>query len=137
MANAGTFRVELIHSGIGFDQTQKDTLRGLGLRKRHKIVELKDTPSARGMVYKVRHLVRVLDAKAVQKASPWKGTIIVPGPATAPKKAKPVSKPAKGTSKKIARAAKAVAAKASAAKASTLKASSPAKKATPSKKASK
>lgn len=137
MANAGTFRVELIHSGIGFDQTQKDTLRGLGLRKRHKIVELKDTPSARGMVYKVRHLVRVLDGKAAAKASPWKGVIIAPGPATAPKKAKAASKPAKGTSKKVARAAKAVAAKTSAAKASVAKASSASATKTPSKKASK
>jgi large subunit ribosomal protein L30 len=91
MATAGTtIRIELIHSGIGFDQTQKDTLRGLGLRKRHKIVELKDTPQIRGMVYKVRHLVRVLEGKAVVKPSPWKGVIIVPGPKTEPKAAKKV-----------------------------------------------
>lgn len=127
MANAGTFRVELIHSGIGFDQTQKDTLRGLGLRKRHKIVELKDTPSARGMIYKVRHLVRVLDGKAEKKVSPWKGVIIAPGAAPAAKKAKPVSKPAKGTSKKVAKAAKVLAAKASSAKAA-VKASLPTSK---------
>lgn len=95
MATAGTtIRIELIHSGIGFDQTQKDTLRGLGLRKRHKIVELKDTPQIRGMVYKVRHLVRVLEGKAAAKPSPWKGVIIVPGPKTEPKAAKKAAKAA-------------------------------------------
>ena len=93
MANVGaTIRIELIHSAIGFDQTQKDTLLGLGLRKRHKIVELKDSPQIRGMVYKVRHLVRVLDGKAAAKPSPWKGVIIVPGPKTEPKPAKKAGK---------------------------------------------
>jgi large subunit ribosomal protein L30 len=87
MATAGTtIRVELLHSAIGFDQTQKDTLIGLGLRKRHKIVELKDTPQIRGMVYKVRHLVRVLDAnEKVKEPVKWKGAVIVPGPKTEPK----------------------------------------------------
>lgn len=100
MANVGTtIRIELIHSAIGFDQTQKDTLLGLGLRKRHKIVELKDTPQIRGMVYKVRHLVRVLDGKAAAKPSPWKGVIIVPGPKTEPKPAKKVGKAAKADKK--------------------------------------
>ena len=89
MATNATIRVQLIHSGIGFDQTQKDTLRGLGLRKRHKVVELKDTPQIRGMVNKVRHLVRVLGAdEAKAKPSPWKGVVIVPGPKTEPKAAK-------------------------------------------------
>ena len=88
-------RIELVHSGIGFDQTQKDTLIGLGLRKRHKIVELKDTPQIRGMVYKVRHLVRVLEAgEAVAKPTPWKGVIIVPGPKTEPKASKKAEKAA-------------------------------------------
>lgn len=83
MANAGTIRIQLIHSAIGFDRTQKETLRGLGLRKRHKIVELVDTPQVRGMVYKVRHLVKVLAAgEGVAKPSPWKGAIIAPGPRT-------------------------------------------------------
>ena len=92
---AGMIRIQMIHSGIGFDQTQKDTLRGLGLRKRHKIVELKDTPQIRGMVYKVRHLVRVLEGKAAAKPSPWKGVIIVPGPKTEPKAAKKAAAKAK------------------------------------------
>jgi len=101
MANTGTFRVQLLKSGIGFDQTQKDTLRGLGLYKRHKIVELNDTPAARGMVYKVRHLVRVLGAEAAAKKTAFKGAIVVPGPRdAAPKAAK-----SSGKGKKAAKSA--------------------------------
>jgi len=106
MANTGTFRVELVKSGIGFEQDQKDTLRGLGLYKRHKIVELKDTPAARGMVYKVRHLVRVLDAKeAAKKTTAWKGAIVVPGPRTEAKAESAKSK-GKGKEKKAEKSAK-------------------------------
>lgn len=103
MAAANTIRIELVHSAIGFDRTQKDTLRGLGLRRRHKIVELKDTPQIRGMVYKVRHLVRVLGANEVAKPSPWKGVIITPGPKTEPK---PAKKAAKAEGKKQGKAKK-------------------------------
>ena len=110
MAAATTIRIELLHSAIGFDQTQKDTLRGLGLRKRHKIVELKDTPQIRGMVYKVRHLVRVLgENETVAKPSPWKGVVITPGPKTEPKakKAAPKSEGKKQGKAKSAKAKKA------------------------------
>lgn len=95
MATAGsTIRILMIHSGIGFDQTQKDTLRGLGLRRPNKIVELKDTPQIRGMVYKVRHLVRVLDAnEKVKEPVKWKGHVIVPGPKTEPKPEKKAKAP--------------------------------------------
>jgi large subunit ribosomal protein L30 len=50
----------LIKSGIGRPQKHKDTLRGLGLTKMHKIMDLEDTPAIRGMIFKVRHLVKVL-----------------------------------------------------------------------------
>ena len=43
----------------GTDATQRDTLRSLGLRRIGHTVEVKDTPAARGMVHKVRHLVRI------------------------------------------------------------------------------
>lgn len=59
-----TLRVEQIGSPIGRVKAQEDTLRGLGLGKRHTVRELEDTPSVRGMIRKVRHLVRVLDDKA-------------------------------------------------------------------------
>ena len=103
-------RVQLLKSGIGYDKTQKDTLIGLGLRKRHKIVELKDTPQIRGMVYKVRHLVKVLGEKElVAKPSPWKGVVITPGPKTdtGPASAKKEAKAGKkaGTGKGAKKAA--------------------------------
>src|SRR5688500_15989212 len=100
----GTIHVELLHSAIGFDKTQKDTLRGLGLRKRHKVVELKDTPSSRGQIYKVRHLVRVLE-KAPKAPYSWKGAVITPGAGPkAEKKAKAPKAEGKGKKKKATKA---------------------------------
>ena len=46
-------------STIGFPQDQRRTIAGLGLRRLHHTVEHEDTPSIRGMVNKVRHLVEV------------------------------------------------------------------------------
>src|SRR3954467_6247550 len=103
-ASTGTFRVTLLKSGIGFDKTQKDTLRGLGLLRRHRVVELKDTPSARGMVYKVRHLVKVLEGVA-KKPTAFKGAIVVPGPRREPK-SKKAAKESKSKGKKAAKSAK-------------------------------
>ena len=40
---------------------QRQTLIGLGLNKMHKTVELEDTPSVRGMIRKVQHMVSVAD----------------------------------------------------------------------------
>jgi len=51
-------KVELIHGGIARDQRQKDTLRGLGLRRRHQQRVLLDTPAIRGMIRKVFDLVK-------------------------------------------------------------------------------
>ena len=45
----------------GSDKRQLDTLRSLGLRRIGQTVEVKDTPQARGMVHRVRHLVKVED----------------------------------------------------------------------------
>ena len=59
---AETFHVRLIKSPIGFKQDQKATVRSLGLRRMQQVVELPDNPAVRGMVFKVRHLVRVVDA---------------------------------------------------------------------------
>lgn len=52
-------KVKQIRSVIGRPKDQRDTLRGLGLSKREQTVELEDTPSVRGMVKKVIHLVDV------------------------------------------------------------------------------
>jgi len=58
---SGSFRVQLVKSGIGHPQRHKDTLTGLGLTKMNKVVTLKDTPAIRGMVHRVIHLVKVLE----------------------------------------------------------------------------
>ena len=52
-------KVTQFKSKNGSDRRQLDTLRSLGLRRIGHTVEVKDTPAARGMVHKVRHLVRI------------------------------------------------------------------------------
>jgi large subunit ribosomal protein L30 len=55
-------KVTLIRSTIGFNRTQGETVRGMGLRRIRHTVELPDTPESRGMIHKVRHLVTVSEA---------------------------------------------------------------------------
>ena len=55
-------KVTQVRSTNGADRKQRDTLRSLGLRRIGHTVEVKDTPQARGMLHKVRHLVRIDDA---------------------------------------------------------------------------
>ena len=57
-----TLKVTQIGSPIGRRRDQRQTLVGLGLNKMHRTRELEDTPSVRGMIEKVKHLVRVEDA---------------------------------------------------------------------------
>jgi large subunit ribosomal protein L30 len=52
-------RVTWTKSGIGYPREQKRTLRALGFRRLNQTIEHEDTPSIRGMILKVRHLVRV------------------------------------------------------------------------------
>lgn len=52
-------RVTQIASPIGRRKDQRETLIGLGLNKMHRSRELADTPAVRGMIDKVKHLVRV------------------------------------------------------------------------------
>ena len=52
-------KVTLVRSGINRPQDQKDTIRGLGLRRLHASATLDDTPAIRGMIRKVSHLVKV------------------------------------------------------------------------------
>ena len=52
-------RVTQVKSGIGYDRRQRVHLRGLGLRRMNHSVELEDTPSIRGLIAKVPHLVKV------------------------------------------------------------------------------
>lgn len=58
-----TVVVEQIGSPIRREASQRQTLIGLGLNKIRRQSTLVDTPSVRGMIDKVRHLVRVIDAK--------------------------------------------------------------------------
>ena len=59
MSAGGRIRVSWIRSAIGRDRRQRAVLRGLGLRRLQQSVEVEDTPSIRGMIAKVTHLVRV------------------------------------------------------------------------------
>ncbi|HSE77329.1 MAG TPA: 50S ribosomal protein L30 [Alphaproteobacteria bacterium] len=56
---ATKLRVTQLGSPIGRRSDQRATLVGLGLNKRHRTRELPDTPGIRGMINKVRHLLRV------------------------------------------------------------------------------
>jgi large subunit ribosomal protein L30 len=58
-----TVVVEQIGSPIRREASQRQTLIGLGLNKIRRRSTLVDTPAVRGMIDKVRHLVRVVDAK--------------------------------------------------------------------------
>ena len=57
-----TVTVTQIGSPIGRKQYQRATLIGLGLNKMHRTRTLEDTPSVRGMINRVKHLVKVEDA---------------------------------------------------------------------------
>ena len=56
-----TIKVQQIKSKIGAPKDQKATLVALGLRKISQVVEVEDTPSNRGMIRKVHHLVTLVE----------------------------------------------------------------------------
>ncbi len=60
-SKSGTLKLKWVRSAIGCTRDMRQTVRGLGLRRLHQIVECEDTPSVRGMVHKVRHLVDVVE----------------------------------------------------------------------------
>ena len=60
---AKTIVVKQIGSPIRRPQDQRATLIGLGLNKMHKTRELEDTPSVRGMVNKIPHLVAIIEER--------------------------------------------------------------------------
>ncbi len=62
-ADAGTVRIRQIRSGIGFDKTQKATLRALGLERIGRVRSHPDNDQIRGMIFKVRHLVVIEGGK--------------------------------------------------------------------------
>jgi large subunit ribosomal protein L30 len=52
-------RITWIKSGIGYEESQRKTLRSLGFHRLNQSVVLNDSNSVRGMINKVRHLVKV------------------------------------------------------------------------------
>jgi large subunit ribosomal protein L30 len=60
---AGKLRIRQIKSASGHRFDQERTIKALGLRRLHQIVEHNDTPQIRGMVFKVRHLVKVEESQ--------------------------------------------------------------------------
>ncbi len=56
-------------SGIAFTRRQRASIRGLGLRRLHHVVEREDTPQVRGLVAAIPHLVEIV--KEAPKPLPW------------------------------------------------------------------
>lgn len=54
--------VKLVHSVIGATEKQRATVKALGLKKTGNVVTVEDTPSVRGMIEKVNHLLEVKEA---------------------------------------------------------------------------
>jgi large subunit ribosomal protein L30 len=63
MASAKTIKIEQTGSPMRRQHTQRETLIGLKLNKIGRVSNLPDTPMTRGMIDKVKHLVRVVDGK--------------------------------------------------------------------------
>jgi large subunit ribosomal protein L30 len=57
----GKVKVKWVVSDISCTDDLRETIRGLGLRRLHQVVERSDNPAIRGMIHKVRHLVEVVE----------------------------------------------------------------------------
>jgi large subunit ribosomal protein L30 len=55
-------KITLVRSPIGYEKSQKATVKALGLRRMNMTVTHKDTPQIRGMINKIVHLLRVEEA---------------------------------------------------------------------------
>jgi len=60
---ARKLRIRQIKSASGHREDLKATVRALGIRRLHHVVEHNDTPQIRGMIFKVRHLLSVEETK--------------------------------------------------------------------------
>src|SRR2546427_13213752 len=58
--SGGKVKIKWVVSFISCTDDMRQTIRGLGLRRMHQVVERQDTPAVRGMIHKVRHLVEVV-----------------------------------------------------------------------------
>ncbi len=59
MSDKKMLKITQVKSAIGYNIKQKQTIRGLGIKKLNKPSVLEDTPCIRGMINKVSHLVKV------------------------------------------------------------------------------
>jgi large subunit ribosomal protein L30 len=59
-AGSGKIRIQYYRSAIGYNEQQKLIVKGLGFGKLNTTREVVDTPSMRGMIAKVPHLVRIV-----------------------------------------------------------------------------
>ena len=64
---AKVLKIEQIGSAIRRHHSQRETLIGLGLNRIGRVVELPDTPQTRGMIAKVRHLIRVVEPEGKER----------------------------------------------------------------------
>lgn len=58
---SGKLKIRWVRSWIGCTEDQRATVRGLGFRRLHQVVERMDSPATRGMVKKIPHLVEVVE----------------------------------------------------------------------------
>lgn len=75
-------KVTYVKSTIGYAQDQKATVKSLGLRKLHQSVIHNDTPAIRGMIFKVKHLVKVEEIDGATATPQTRGATIYAAPAT-------------------------------------------------------
>jgi len=54
---SGTLKIKWVRSFIGCPRDMRQTVRGLGFRRMQQVLEVQDTPSLRGMIARVHHLV--------------------------------------------------------------------------------
>ena len=59
----GKLKIKWVVSFIGCPIGMRETIRGLGLRRLHQVVEREDTPAVRGMIRAVHHLVEIVEEK--------------------------------------------------------------------------
>jgi large subunit ribosomal protein L30 len=58
---AATIKVRQVRSPIGYNKSQREVLRSLGLRRIRHVVERQDSPAVRGMITKIAHLVEIVE----------------------------------------------------------------------------
>ncbi len=63
---ANKLRITLVRSPIGYEKSQGETVKALGLRRMHYSVVREDTPTVRGQINKIRHLIQVDELKEAE-----------------------------------------------------------------------